>query len=342
MSRWRIDRERVVSFLGGTRQNRVVLLVAQAGYGKSIALRQYLQRETQPYAFFRVEPETATLIGFLRGLTESLERFVPGAHLSLTMAHERAMQSRTPFVELANWLGEHLRDVNLRIVIDDLHNATSEAIPDFLSRATTSTPESIKWIIAARPKATFSPAPWLARGEIDWPIDETILQFTSDELRDLARLCKREPSADQLDKILELTEGWPSAAALGLICYDELDRAVDRASSSELYEALAQALFERYDGTVQELLLQTSVYDSLDVDVLEADERLSLFLRIFEQDGIYIDELNEGSYRYDGVFRSYLLRILGERGAEFEKQAYERAGPACEKAGRWSQALVLY
>jgi ATP/maltotriose-dependent transcriptional regulator MalT len=342
MSRWRIDRKRVVSFLESMRQTRIVLIVAQAGYGKSIALRQYLQRAREPFAFFRVEPETATLLGFLRGLTESLESFIPGAHLSLTMAHERAMQSRTPFVELSNWLGEHLREASLRIVIDDLHNATSDAIPDFLSRATAGTPESIKWMIAARPTATFSPAPWLARGEIDWPIDETILRFTPDELRDLARVCGIEASQRQLDGILELTQGWPSAAALGLVRSGDVDHASSRSSISDLYDALARGLFAGYDSAVQEFLLQTSVYDSLDVSVLDADGRRNLFVRVFEQDGVYIDQVNEDSYRYDGLLRSYLLRMLGERGADFERQTYERAGLACENAGRWPQALILY
>src|SRR5579872_6369536 len=103
MNRWRIYRERVVERIRSSKTNRVLLLLAEAGFGKSVALRQFLDGEHEPCAFYRVPPETTTLLGFLRGLTEALEPYVPGAHLSFTMAYERAMQSQTPFAELATW-----------------------------------------------------------------------------------------------------------------------------------------------------------------------------------------------------------------------------------------------
>ena len=342
MSRWRIDRERIADVLDTLKHNRVVLLVAEAGFGKSITVRQHLERELQPYAFFRVPPETATLLAFLRGLTEALDPFIPGAHLSLTMAYERAMQSRTPFLELANWFCEHLRDASMMIVVDDLHNASSEHIADFLSRATDETPVGIKWILAARPTATFSAAPWLARGNVDWPIDEAVLRFTPAELSALAKHAKLNVSERTLKKVLELTQGWPSAAALALVRSEELERAENRSSRSELYQALAQALLERYDPATQELLLDTSVYNVLDGDVLRADGRWAQFQKLFREDGIFIDEIGNGKLRYDGELRSYLLQILRERGEAHEKAAYQRAASACEAAGRWTECLGFY
>jgi ATP/maltotriose-dependent transcriptional regulator MalT len=337
MSRWRIYRKRVVDVLRGARNNRVLLLLADAGYGKSIALQQFLQSDDEPYAYYRVQPETTTLFGFLRGLTESLEPFIPGAHLSLTMAHERAMQSPTPFVELANWFGEHLRDATVRIVIDDLRNASADAVVDFLLRATARTPPAVKWMIAARPSRLPS-SPWHSRGDVDLPIDESVLAFTPEELEELARHCGLPISSSRLGEIFGMTEGWPSASALALVRPDAVAIRNYKVPRDELYGTLAQAIFERHDAATRELLLQTAVYSRLHADVLRADGRAELFAALLEKDGIYIDDLGGGTYAYDGLLRAYLLQKL-EASPEVEASAFLRAAAACERTGRWEEAL---
>jgi ATP/maltotriose-dependent transcriptional regulator MalT len=338
MSRWRIYRERIVDVLRGAKHNRVLLLLAEAGFGKSIALQQFLQSDDEPYAYFRVPPETTTLFGFLRGLTESLEPFIPGAHLSLTMAHERAMQSETPFVELANWFGEYLRDATLRIAVDDLRNATSDAVVDFLLRATARTPSTVKWTIAARP-SRFSATPWLARGDVHLPINESALAFTRAELEELARHCGLSLSGSQLDEIFQATEGWPSAAALALLRPGAVGIRDCKVPRDERYGALAQAVFERHDATTRELLLQTAIYSRIHADVLRADDRAERFIALLETDGIYIDDLGGGTYRYDSLMRAYLSQ-RPEGSGGLEASAYVRAARACERTGRWEDALA--
>ena len=88
---WRIHRERIVARLHSSGAPRVSLLVAGAGFGKSIALRTIFGA-ARDVAFYRVPADTATLLAFLRGLTDALEADVPGAHLSFAIAYERAIQ----------------------------------------------------------------------------------------------------------------------------------------------------------------------------------------------------------------------------------------------------------
>lgn len=340
MSRWRIYRQRVVNALRDVKHSRVVLLLADAGFGKSIALQQFLQNDDEPYLYFRVPPETTTLFGFLRGLTESLEPFIPGAHLSLTMAYERAMQSETPFVELANWFGEYLRDATLRIAIDDLRNATSESVADFLLRATARTPSGVKWTIAARP-SRFSATPWLARGDVDLPIDESVLRFMPAELEELARHSRLSLSRDRLDEIFRVTGGWPAADALALVRPEILAVRDHELSREQLYEKLAQAVFEYHDVATRELLLQTAIYSRIHTDVLRADGSEKRFYTLLETDGIYIDDLGAGTYRYDSLLRGHLLRKL-QALPDLEISAYARAAAASERTGRWEDALGFH
>lgn len=343
MQRWRIYRERVVERIRRSSANRIVLLLAEAGYGKSTAVRQLLEGESEPHAVYRVPPETHTLLGFLRGLTEALDAFVPGAHLSFAIAHERAMQSPLPHAELAGWLGEHLRGVSLRIAVDDLHNAADDAIGDFLARAIDASPSTVRWLISTRPSKTFSPASWLAQREMDWPIDESELRFTSGEIAELAKSGGLSLSPRAFDAVLRTSDGWPSAAALALLQAETLPALEISTARSELYDALARLVFEAQSEEAQRLLLDTSVFATLELDVLGASGwHFKDAADAPGWDAPYLEDLSEGRFRYDSLFRDFLLRTLKARGAEAYREALVHAAVAYERLNRAPEAMHFH
>lgn len=343
MQRWRISRERVVERIRRSKANRVVLLLAQAGFGKSVALQQFLESESEPTIFYRVAPQTTTLLRFLRGLTTALEPYVPGAHLSFTMAYERAMQSQMPFAELATWFGEHLRNTSMRIAIDDLHNAGADEIGDFLNAAIEASPRAMKWIVATRPSKAFSPATWLAQREMDWPIDESELRFTSGEVAQLAKSVEISLSPRGFDAVLRLTDGWPSAVGLALAQSETLPALEISSAREEVYDALAQLVFDTQSEDARRFLLDCSVFGIIERDVLNVSGwNFQGSADAPGWDGPYIEELGEGAYRYDSLFRDFLLRTLAERGTDVQREALIRAAVAYERLGRIRGALDFY
>lgn len=343
MQRWRVSRERVVERIRRAGAHRIVLLLAEAGYGKSVAVRQVLEGEAEPHAFYRVAPQTTTLLGFLRGLTEALEPFVPGAHLSFTIAHERAMQSPLPHAELATWLGEHLRDVVVRIAIDDLHNATDDAIGDFLARAIDASPRAVRWLIATRPSKTFSPASWLAQREMDWPIDDSELRFTSGEVGQIAQSAGLALSPRAFDAVLRASDGWPSAAGLALLHAETLPALEIATARTEVYDTLAKLVFEALDQDAQRFLLETSVFPVMDHQVLHVSGwNFQGLMDAPGWDGPYVEEVSAGQYRYDSLFRDFLLRTLQDLGGGHYREALVKAAVAYERGERIPDALRFY
>jgi hypothetical protein len=51
----------------------------------------------------------------------------PGAEASFPRARERSLQSRSPSINLAHWLCEHLDGIDAPLVVDDLHDLASDA-----------------------------------------------------------------------------------------------------------------------------------------------------------------------------------------------------------------------
>ncbi|MGH7714555.1 MAG: hypothetical protein ACREML_01035, partial [Vulcanimicrobiaceae bacterium] len=273
----------------------------------------------------------------------SLEPFVPWAHLSFTMAYERSMQSQTPFGELATWLGEHLRNSTMRIAIDDLHNAGSDDIGDFLAHAIDASPRAIKWIIATRSSKAFSPSSWLAQREMDWPIDESELRFTSGEVAQLAQTVGLTFTPRGFDAVLRTSDGWPSAAALALMNAETVPVLEIATAKAEVYDALARLVFEAQTDSAQRFLLETSVFRILERDVLRAsDWHFQGITDAPGWDGPYVEELGDGVYRYDSLFRDFLLRVLAGQGEDVQRDAMIRAAVAYERLERIPEAMEYH
>src|SRR5579875_2338000 len=116
-----ILRPRVVERIESAALQRIVLIVAPAGYGKSVALRQYLDSlEGEPQVRYDVREEHATLLGFLRGFADALHEVAPGARKTVSGAYEKSRSSKTPGVDLAMWMHAHIKAFAGVIALDDL------------------------------------------------------------------------------------------------------------------------------------------------------------------------------------------------------------------------------
>lgn len=327
MHPWRIHRSRIAERLRRSADRRVTLVVAGAGFGKSIAVRGSLDSGSHD-AFFRVAPDATTLLAFLRGLTDALETNVPGAHLSLAIAHERAIQSASPANELARWLGEHLREAAaLRIVIDDVHNASSSDIPEFIRACIDAAPEQVRWLLATRDAAVLPIATWLAHGVCDVPVNETDLRFTPAEIGELAARVAPGLAPQQIENIARSTNGWPSAIGLALTLGDGVFL-TDGATPLEIYNDLARRVLDAVDEPQRTGLVMSAVF--ADVSAGEA------------QENAYLDDLGDGRLRVDSLFRDFLLAKLRAGGPKLEREALLSAAAASERAGNVRAALTFY
>src|SRR5581483_189610 len=104
----------------------VTLIVAPAGFGKSVALRDFIQASGLEAVRYDVRREDGTLLAFVRRFTEALERVAPSAQASFPSMQERVLAADEPVRQLSDWFAEHLRDVSAALVIDDLHYAAAD------------------------------------------------------------------------------------------------------------------------------------------------------------------------------------------------------------------------
>jgi len=114
-----ILRPRVVERIFSAAMQRIVLIIAPAGYGKSLALR--LDAVEDPQVRYDVRAEHANLLGFVRGFADTLLEIAPDARKTVSGAYEKSRSSKTPGADLAMWMHAHIKTYTGILAIDDLH-----------------------------------------------------------------------------------------------------------------------------------------------------------------------------------------------------------------------------
>ena len=91
--------------------------MAPAGFGKSVAIRQYLETDGVEHLRFSVRKEHDSLVGFLRGLVLALEPIAPKASKSVAGAYEKAARGLNPVRDLATWVAALLARYTGTVVV---------------------------------------------------------------------------------------------------------------------------------------------------------------------------------------------------------------------------------
>jgi DNA-binding CsgD family transcriptional regulator/tetratricopeptide (TPR) repeat protein len=344
-----ILRKRVLDRIAGAAMQRVVLLLAPAGYGKSVALRQYLDAIKDPFVRYDVQPDNTALLGFVRGFADAVSAIAPDARRTLAAAYEANAASSTSGSDLAMWMHSHLQTYRGVIAIDDLHLAQDDqAVQQFLGSIVERTKGRVQWIIASRSYLGLPIGTWLAYGECDLAIDEQDLQFSVDEAKEAARAFRLGVRDDELHELLELTEGWPTAISFAL---RSSTRSVDLRSVSTMtremiYHFLAEQVYQGFTDDERAFMECAALLPQIELSVMVAagfDNAASLLEEIRARTAFIQEEApGSGRYRLHDLFRDFVVRQLAMRGDEAQRGARVRVAQTLLSLARVAPALRLF
>src|SRR6202011_5377551 len=159
-----IDRPRVLERLATAAQYRIATIIAPAGFGKSVAVRQFVETVASSVVY-DVPPDASTLLSFVRGFADALEGVVPALRRSLATALDGARSSDAPGRDLAAWVATHIRSLDTLIVVDDLHNGEGDPeISRFITAVVDRTRDGPRWLFSSRRPLQLPVASWLPCG----------------------------------------------------------------------------------------------------------------------------------------------------------------------------------
>lgn len=341
----------------------LTLIVAPAGAGKSVLLTQWAS--THPdlaFVWMDLAPSDDDPVRFSQRLLQALVAASPDAAELGSMVSVHGGGLGSPLLEgvVSNLAGFP----ETVIVLDDLHQLSNAALISDLGHLVALLPDNVHLVLSTR---VDPPVAWsrhrLLRGLTE--IRQADLAFDgADSSRLLERITGRPLASDQVEALVNRTEGWAAGlqlAGMMLRLHDDSERFVAQFSGSDrlIADYLSEEVLEALPEWRRRLLLQVSVLDEMCADlvrcltgepgaqrVLEDLERESMFL-------VPLDDHREW-FRFHHLFRDLLrfrlraedpgaeARLLGQA-ADWHLRRGE-VGPAVEyltRAERWQDVLDL-
>lgn len=293
---------------------------------------------------YDVTREHATLLAFVRGLAQALAPVEPALLAAFPALERSSIGTDLDPQTLVDWLLAHVKGLNARIVIDDVHLATLDARSGaFLTSLIERSIPSLSWILSTRTDVGFPVATWMAYGNMDLPIGEDDLRFTLDEALATADAVETAIVPDEIDALRELTQGWPVALSIALRTRTHAADLRGAAASTRdmVYRYLAEQIYGSLSLEQRDFLMRSSVFSSFDADIARRLGASDEFLTELRRNVTFMSASAENEYRYHDLFREFLDVQLRKRGTEAYTQASKEAAALCVERGNDVAALSL-
>ncbi len=276
-----LRRERLLDWLKVKIHHRVLLVIAEAGYGKTTLLADFARHHRRPTMWYRLDEEDRNWVSFLHYLVAAGREIEPDfapatkgllAELGVATGPSRDAIIAT-FIRELQGLGQR----GATLIIDDYHLV--DDVPDvrvlvreLVSRA----PERLTLAFVSRQQPTLPLARLRTLGEVA-ELTAADLRFDLGETERLFRdTYKRPLEPDVLADLADRTEGW--AASLEMVNAALRDRSPVEVRAfvhgmtgahGELYDYLAEEVVGDLDDETQRFLMTTSLLQAVDPTLAE-------------------------------------------------------------------------
>jgi LuxR family maltose regulon positive regulatory protein len=338
----RLKRERISTQLNNMFNYPLTLVVAAMGYGKTIAVRGFLDEAKAKYAWLSVESDENSAQYLWDSLTRQLAKTAPelGDRLNALGFPLNAPQRDA----IVSAVGDYVYMTNTTIlVIDDYHFAHSPELDRLIEQIVKTNIDGLHILIISRTRPEMNIEELRLKGYC-YLFNSELFEMSEDEIREYFKLYGYDVSADTARQVYEISEGWITAVYLIIQRYGEIGRLEPGRDIESLIEA---AVMSRYSVKETRILKALSVLDSFTPEqaifVTGVAAAAMIIQRLSSSNSFIRFDERTGTYRMHNIFSGYLRKRLEERfdGIEPEK-LYRRSGQWHIKNGEVLQALKYF
>lgn len=336
----RIERTVLIRRLADGFDRGSVVLVADAGFGKTTALEQALAERGDAVVWLRVTAADRDPGRLVARLVKGVRGRLPGVAEEHADRLARALEPLDP-AALAQDLVDDLERLlvePLVIAIDDaeqLEGSPSLAIVDTLLAPSAGL---VRLGICTRRSLGLRLAKLRGAGRL-LEIGAPDLAFSPAECGACLRAVRGgEPTSEETERLFTLTEGWPLGVALAAAAEPGAELAP--ASREAIFGYLAEEVLDALDPEVRRLLCDASVVDELDPELERALGMPASFREDLAAHGVFIRAHEGGAYSIHPLLREFLrARLAADRDPAGVEDLHRRAADALADAGRVPEAI---
>lgn len=344
-----LQRGRLLQRLAGAADKKLTLIVAPAGYGKSVLVSQFAKSHGSRVVWYQLDSFDNDPVVFINYLIAGLKKSIDGLDIDVP----ESIESSNAFEEGSKGFISHLiaeLENSLRspvlIIFDDMHYISEPKVFSILQHFLKYLPKQIHVIITSREHPNMNLSKIKAAGLLEM-LDKGDLAFNAEETAGILNNENSKGFSDDIVKLLyKKTEGWIIALAFVKMLikdadkYETINDIYELDSKKDIYSYIALEIFEDLSCEIQEFLLSTSVFDTFTAEMcrsivenIDADEMIS---RLEDMNLFMIQNVNgRHTYRYHHLFQQFLLSKLGER----ERILYKKASDYFSQKGYMEKSI---
>jgi LuxR family maltose regulon positive regulatory protein len=349
-----LARSRLSDLLDAGGKKKLVLVCAPSGYGKTTLVSSYVERGGRKTFWYRLDKTDTDPIVFINYLVEAIRKefrnFGAQVRTRLKEVENVEQELEQVLIVLVNELVSKV-DEEITIVLDDFDEvAESQAIRTVMNYILGELPSNIHLIIVSRALPDLSLARLRVGREVTI-IDTEDLKFKKEEIKHLfASLYPLPLDNDELENLTGKTEGWIASL---LLFYDSLkDVEKDKRrefilsfmGTKDIYEYLAEEVFEKEDEKVKTFLRKTSIlaYINEKLGILLTGMKDSKqILEHLEKKHVFTARINN-SYKYHPLFKQFLSSKVSEEGKDYLQQLNKKAAIYFKENSDTNQAICHF
>jgi LuxR family maltose regulon positive regulatory protein len=304
-----IIRRKLINVFNEFDNKRVIYVCAPAGYGKTVAVRQWLASNVFTNA-----------VVSLNEYNNNLPRFCESFCLALLSCQPKntALSEIVPHLKSGGAPGEYaMRAVSALsgrkrsvLVIDDLHVIDDKNTLRILPSLLAGFPDNFQIVLISR---KYLPpdlsALWL-KGDLARVKAEQLL-FTGEDIMSLYKKNGRPVTERETDEIIRSTQGW----AIGVNALLLSGGTQSKEILDSLDDFIKSHLWEYWDESSREFMLATSHARELNPSLCNSLAGIKDSEKVLDKlmkSGAFISQTNDGMYHYHHLFQNFLKNTVNE------------------------------
>ncbi|MBW2689954.1 MAG: AAA family ATPase [Deltaproteobacteria bacterium] len=342
-----VERVRLLGALERLPNQRLTMLVAPAGFGKTTLLQQLRNQFLSSggsVAWLRLESsenDARYAAAYLATACGVLDKQISAsvAPFFITTTHLSVDEMLADLINAISALQQ-----KVLIVIDDYENIHDSEVHDFFFNVVQHLPDNAQCVVGSREMPPWPLGKFKLQGEVNL-VSADALRFTIEETQNfLEGVSQFELPPDEIKALNEKTEGWVAAlqlVGLSLKTKAGVAQLVDilRGSQHILFDYLADTVLSQQNDETRRFLVSTSCLDRLSADLCDAvtgKNNGRKMLRMLEESSLFLAPLDEDHewFRYHPLFIEFLRDRLGGDNEESRRST-------CRQASRWFEQQEL-
>jgi LuxR family maltose regulon positive regulatory protein len=339
-----IERPRLLAQLRAASAQKLTLICAPPGYGKTTLAAQFASHTASEVVWHTIEDRERDVPNLFHGLITTLVSHVPGIDSLMNPAQY------TP-VEFAASMADYLRVNTSRdsvLILDDTHTlAGSLPAETFLQTLVDLLPSNWHLALIGRVLPNLPLTEMIARREVI-AFGQDQLRFTPDEIHRLAaETFGASTQVTDIERIAARLEGWPAGVVLALHPLpSDLEQTMLHGGRGPeaLFNALAETMLDFQPPGLRDFLLASSILLRMTPELCGTVLELSnsvYWIHEAQRRNLFLSRI-AGGLVYHGLFRDFLQNQLKQNHPERFVSLHVKAARWFENNNRLDESFDHY